>query len=157
MKSTSVKLLLPIFLLLKLSFYDLYAQVYPDHFGTGNDVGVTISSSSEQGSNSAAHTLSGTGHFTDLNGASRFLGQAALGATYDEIDYVTQVGIDAWLDEQFAMSPNSYLSAYQTIYNEVNTLVQTVHPNEVADHSRDYTGFAFYNNCLLYTSPSPRD
>lgn len=147
MKRIQTKRLFPICLLVGL-FFTSQAQVYPDYFGTGNDVGVTISSSTEEGTNTAAHTLNGTGYFPDLEGASRFLAQASFGGNYEEIEYVTQVGIDAWLEEQFAMTPIPYLTKYEAIYADATALINAVHPSEDVDRSRDYTGFAFYEKVL---------
>jgi len=79
MISKSILLLL----LLWISTY-MQAQTYPDHFGAGNDVGLTVTSSPEQGTNASNHTLNGTGLLPDLEGASRFLGQATLGANYED-------------------------------------------------------------------------
>ncbi len=131
-----------------LSFSSLHSQVYDNHFGTGNDVGVTISSSPEQGMDEAIHTLNGTGYLPDLKGASRFLGQASMGASYEEIEYVTQVGIDAWLDEQFAMPPSPYLTKYDALYTEIENLIQAVHPGADVKKDRFYTGYAFYEKIL---------
>lgn len=39
--------------------------------------------------------------------ASRFLAQASMGATADEIARVQSIGYAAWLDEQFAMAPST--------------------------------------------------
>lgn len=148
MKRTHTNLFLPIFLLVSLPFFTLQAQVYPDHFGTGNDIGVTISSSAEQGTDVAKHTLNGAGNFPDLEGASRFLAQASLGANYEAIEYVTQVGIDAWLEEQFALAPSPYLTKYEAVYNDATALIHAVHPGEAVSRSRDYMGFSFYEKIL---------
>jgi uncharacterized protein (DUF1800 family) len=43
----------------------------------------------------------------DLPGASRFLSQATFGASRAEIARTQQMGIEAWLDEQFAMAPGT--------------------------------------------------
>ncbi len=79
------------------------AQTYPDHFGTGNDVGISVSSSEDANEEEGSSTLDGTGGFPDMIGASRFLAQASLGANYEEIEYLTEIGIEAWLDEQINM------------------------------------------------------
>ena len=144
-KATTKFIVLLLFLGISVS---TQAQTYPDHFGTGNDIGVSVTSSSEQGTNTANHTLNGTGLFPDMVGASRFLGQATMGANYEDIQYVTQIGIEAWLDEQIAMPSINFLTAYQDIYNDALARIETVHP--VADPTRrsDYLNFAFYENII---------
>ncbi len=148
MRIRQVNVLLLLGLLVGIPFFSVNAQVYPDHFGTGNDVGVTISSSSEQGTDAAANTLNGTGNFPDLAGASRFLAQAGFGGNYEEIDYVTQIGIDAWLEEQFAMTPDSYLTNYQTTLADVTNRIQAVYPGEEVDRNRTYLDFVFYEKAF---------
>lgn len=141
--------LISIFLLFFLwSDSKLHAQIYQDHFGTGNDIGVTISSSSEQGTNAASHTLNGTGLFPDMTGASRFLGQATMGGNYEDIQYVTQVGIEAWLAEQFAMPTISFLDDYKDIYQAALSTIAAVHPTPDPTRTTDYLNFAFYENII---------
>jgi len=144
MQRILVKLFLSSYLLLSLSFFTLNAQTYPDHFGTGNDIGVTISSSSEGATDVATHTLNGTGYIPDMEGASRFLAQAGFGGTYDEIEYVTQIGIELWLEEQFEMTPSPYLTNYKTIYQEVIDKIHAVYPDSEIKRSRELTDFVFW-------------
>ncbi len=87
---------------------DLSAQTYEDHFGAGHDQGMSVTSSPVTAANDAIQTVNGTAHFPDLYGASRFLAQSTFGADYESIDYVRQVGIDAWLDAQFAAQGTSF-------------------------------------------------
>lgn len=47
--------------------------------------------------------------------ASRFLGQAAFGATAEDIQHLQSIGINAWIDEQFAM-PRSTPSRVDWLY-----------------------------------------
>ena len=129
-----------------LTSVNVTGQINEEKFGKGNQVGVTVSSSDEQNSNQANHTLSGTGYFPDLAGASRFLGQASLGANYEEIEYVSQLGIANWIDEQMMLPHNSYMQKSQVILDEINSLIQQVHPGEVMDRPGEIT------SCLLYTS-----
>ena len=143
--TTLISILLLAFL---WSTINLQAQIYSDHFGTGNDIGVTVSSSSEQGTNVASHTLNGTGLFPDMTGASRFIGQATMGGNYEDIQYVTQVGIKAWLEEQFAMPTISFLDAYKGIYQEALTKIAAVHPIPDSTRTTDYLNFAFYENII---------
>ncbi len=148
MKRKQVKILLPVFLLAYISYFPLHAQVYQDYFGTGNNYGVSISSSPAQGADSAALTLNGTGYFPDMEGASRFLAQAGFGGSYEEITYVTQVGVEAWLEEQFVTPYTTYLADYQATYNEVAPMIQAVYPGAEVSRSRTYTDFVFYDKTL---------
>lgn len=127
-----------------LSCLSLNAQVYEDHFGTGNDVGISVSSSPSQGLDSAALSLNGTGHFPDLAGAARFLAQAGFGGSYEEIEAVTQVGILDWLETQFEMPPSPYLDNYYSTYQEVSDRIHAVHPGAEIERSRDFTDFVFW-------------
>ena len=152
MRKIQVLILFVSCLLLSVPFFSLHAQTYQDHFGTGNNVGISISSSSEEGTNTAAHTLNGAGNFTDMAGASRFLAQAGFGGTYEEIEYVTQIGIDAWLDEQFAMTSPSFLDSYYGVYADVNALIEATYPNLEQDYpdftlerARVFTDFVFWD------------
>ena len=126
----------------------LIGQTYQDHFGTGNDVGVTVYTSDNQGTENGANLLNGTDLLPDLKGASRFLGQASLGANYEEIEYVSQIGIEAWIDEQMAMPASSYLTTYQNIYEEAITQITAVHGTADMARRSDYLNFAFYEKVL---------
>lgn len=137
--------IIPILLFMGMLSYSSQAQVYDDHFGTGNDVGVTVTSSSEETNDKNKHTLSGTGYLIDMEEASRFLAQAGFGGTYEEIEYVTQVGINNWLNEQFSMMPSPYLNNFQTTYNEVTNLIHSLHPGTNIEVSRSYVDFVFYD------------
>ena len=145
MKRTPTKFFLSTLLLMSLSYCMMQAQVYDDHFGTGNNVGVTVTSSPTQGPDSSATTLDGTGYFPDLAGASRFLAQAGFGGSYEEMEYITQVGIEPWIEEQMSMPYTSYLDTYQSTYSDITDLIHTVHQGETIDRSRSYTDFVFWD------------
>ncbi len=95
------------------------AQTYPDHFGTGNNIGVTTTSSLIQNSDATQSTLSGTGFLVDTIGASRFLAQATLGVNYDDIIHLTEIGIAEWMDEQISMPYVSFNNEFEQIINEI--------------------------------------
>ncbi len=132
-----------------LTPHNTIAQIYDDHIGGGNDVGVTITSSPEQGSDEDNHTLTGTGYFPDMEGAARFLSQATLGASYEDIEYVSQVGIKSWIDEQINMPHQSFLDKYKAVYQDVANLIHATHPDAEVDRHRDLTSFSFYEKVLL--------
>lgn len=115
------------------------AQTYSDHFGTGQYVGVSVSSSDEDANNSAFNSVNGTGLTPDLIGAARFLAQATMGYNYEEVEHVNQVGIDAWLDEQFGLPASSYADTYRMVYDSALVITPT---ND--DQKNEYLSYTFY-------------
>lgn len=136
--------------LLSFIFGILQAQVYQDHFGTGNTIGVTATSSDNQNANAAENTLNGTGLFPDMAGASRFLAQAGFGGSYEEIQYITQVGIEAWIDEQIALPYTNYLDTYKPLYQDIINMIVAVHPGTESEISRarTFTDFIFWDKAF---------
>ena len=80
------------------------------------------------------------------------MAQAGFGGNYEEIQYVTQVGVNAWLEEQFSMSYDSYLDTYKDTYQEVIDSIHTLHPGAEVARSREYTDFVFWEKAF---SPPP--
>lgn len=117
----------------------LKAQYYDDHFGLGQKVGVTVSSSDESSESLSVYTLSGDGRPVDETQTSRFLAQATLGFNYDDINVVTTNGIDFWLDQQFSMPVKSFAAKYDEIYQEITSLITNT------DQRNDYLSYAFYD------------
>jgi len=115
------------------------AQTYSDHFGTGQYVGVSVSSSDEDANNSAFNSVNGTGLTPDLIGAARFLAQATMGYNYEEVEHVNQVGIDAWLDKQFGLPASSYADTYRMVYDSALVITPT---ND--DQKNEYLSYTFY-------------
>lgn len=120
------------------------AQTYNDHFGTGQTIGLNVSSSDGQNINEASNSVSGTDLIPDLVGASRFLAQATLGASYEDIDYVSQIGIDAWLEEQFSMPAPSFAVQNRAIYDEVLSKIAAVHGVTDSTRRDGFINFVFY-------------
>ncbi len=48
----------------------------------------------------------------EMRAASRFLAQASLGASYEEIERTARLGPERWLDEQLAMPPSLHLPLF---------------------------------------------
>jgi len=78
--------------------YVLTSQVYTDYLGTGQDIDITVTSSGDIFP--ATNTINGKGYDLDIQGSSRFLAHASLGATIEDVEYLSQIGIDEWIDEQ---------------------------------------------------------
>ena len=127
------------FLLFLIAIQSSNAQLYNNHFGAGNTIGMQVSSSDNLSVDSSNFSISGTQIKPDLVGASRFLSQASLGASYEEIEHLTNVGIDAWLEEQFSMSPKSYADRYDQIYAEIQQMITR------ENHLNRYMSFVFYD------------
>lgn len=119
--------------------YWVVAQTYPDHFGTGQYIGISVSSSSEDADNSALNSVNGTGITPDLVGAARFLAQATMGYNYEQIEYLNQTGIDDWLDEQFEMPGSSYAQMYSMVYDSAFAMTPL---NDTPKN--EYLSYTFY-------------
>lgn len=107
---------------LLLAFCGLFAvsaqaQVWQDHFGAGQDNGITVTSSSQSSGTSDAATINGMGLDQHLKDASRFLGQASLGADMETIEAVASIGPEMWIEQQFEMPMVSYLDTTVMIWD----------------------------------------
>ena len=122
------------------------AQIYDDYFGNGHTIGVKVSSSSNESPDSSFHTVIGSNITPDLIGASRFLSNAALGADYEEIEHVSQIGINAWIEDQMSIPPDSYLERYKDIHKFIvdERLAVTSGIDIDSQRRQEYLGFAFY-------------
>ena len=116
-----------------------YAQTYDDYLGAGHTIGVKVSGSNTQLPDSTIHTVTGTMLKPDLVGASRFLSQATLGASYEDIQYVKDIGIQPWLEEQFDMPMGSFAERYDQIFAEIQQIIS----NDFHDNS--YMSYVFYD------------
>ena len=88
-----------------------------DHFGAGQDAGVTASSSSQSNGTNQQSTINGFGLDAHLKDAARFLGQASLGADYELIEEVGSLGPANWIDQQFATPLVSFKDTAQMIWD----------------------------------------
>lgn len=79
---------------------------YTDYIGAGQLDGVSFSSSDDQSDMMAS--LDGSGLDVEIQAASRFLASATQGATIEDIKYLTEIGYEAWLDEQLAIPSSQY-------------------------------------------------
>jgi len=116
-----------------------FAQVYNDYLGAGHTIGVKVLGSNDEPNDTSTYSITGTQLKPDLVGASRFLSQATLGASYEDINHVSTVGIDAWLEEQVNMPPLSFAERYEEIYNETQQLI------DQDEHFNQYMSFVFYD------------
>jgi uncharacterized protein (DUF1800 family) len=104
---------------LSFGFTNLYGQIQT--IGSGDNSGVTVTTSSASNQTSGDNTLTSQGFLPNLNSASRFLSQASFGGSYEDIEEVAEVGIEDWIDQQFSI-PISFpvmdkIIEYKTIKN----------------------------------------
>ena len=64
-------------------------------------------------------TINGVGLEGKLAEASRFMSQATLGANLETIEYVADIGIEEWIEEQMALPPSQMLARLNDVYADV--------------------------------------
>ena len=85
------------------------AQQYQDYIGSGHTIGVKVTTSNNFQSADGFNSINGTGLKPDLKAASRFLAHATLGADYETISNVAQMGFSNWLENQFNKDQFNFL------------------------------------------------
>lgn len=135
-------------------YCSLIGQTYPDHFGTGNDVGISTTSSPSISNNDAGQNmLNGTGYQVDSIGAARFLAQATLGVNIDDIDTLTQITIEEWIDWQVNMPYTSFYDHHREITDTIkqNFVSQLAFPStKLIERRGEYITFTFYDKVFKH-------
>jgi uncharacterized protein (DUF1800 family) len=128
-----MKYLFPLAFLCLLSG-QCYSQTYDDFIGAGHYQGVSITTSDGQSSSQSTTTLNGSGLKISLFDASRFLGQSTPGADFEEIEYLSEIGLEAWLDLQLNLPVqvsfydtsvhifNHFIDEYAAMYGDTNVI-----------------------------------
>ncbi|MEM1119965.1 MAG: DUF1800 family protein, partial [Bacteroidota bacterium] len=93
--------LLP-FLSVFITIVALSAQPTPQLIGVGQNSNILITTSDAQNSSLGQNTVSSEGFAPNNSAASRFLQQAAFGPNYNEITALGNIGLENWLEQQFA-------------------------------------------------------
>lgn len=86
-----------------LTCLSLQAQPVPKIIGMGEQGQTIITTSNSQNGTAGDATLTAQGFLPNPNAASRFLSQAGIGPTYQEILSLSEMGLEDWLDQQFAL------------------------------------------------------
>ena len=81
-------------------------QIYDDYIGAGQSQGVTFTSSDSQSNGLAA--MNGAGLNLDMRGSSRFLAHATMGFDIDDVQDLTDTGIESWIDNQMTLPASNY-------------------------------------------------
>lgn len=122
-----------------------FTQDWQSHFGAGQDAGVTVTSSSQSNGTSHQATINGQGLNQHLKDASRFLGQASLGADWETIEEVASIGPESWIDNQFAAPMVSYLDTTDMIWNHfVDAYVEEWGEDEIIGNEAIFPLFFYY-------------
>ena len=80
----------------------LPAQNAPEVIGLGQNAHIAVTTSNNQTGRVGENTLSTEGFTPNDNAAARFLHQASFGPTYEEILSIKNIGLENWIDQQFA-------------------------------------------------------
>jgi len=113
-----MKALLALALLAALMLVEATAQERAFIGGRGTS-GITVTSSHTFASSDPRSTINGHGLDADLMAASRFLFQAGLGGSMEDIEQLALTGdYEAWIDEQAAMPMTDVLSKVISINEE---------------------------------------
>lgn len=99
MKKTSLLLFVILF-----GFVTLKAQPVPQIIGMGEQGQTSITTSNSQNGTDGTTTLNSQGFLPNPTAAARFLSQAGMGSTYEEILSLSDTGLEDWIDQQFALS-----------------------------------------------------
>lgn len=125
-----------------------------EHFGAGQSLGISVTSSSQSNGTNANSTINGNGLDQQFDEASRFLGQASLGANNELITYVASIGAENWIDEQFASGMVNFRDTTQMIWDEfVLDYADQWGPDEVFGNDAlfpiaTYWRMAWWNNVM---------
>ena len=92
------------FLLILISIFCtdnlLFGQYQQVVLGQGNSDGIVITQSNQTSQGQAINTLNFDGFLPNLNSSSRFLTQATLGHSFEDIESLTAQGLEDWIDGQ---------------------------------------------------------
>ena len=71
--------------------------------GQGNNAIITVTTSENAQNSNGENTTNSQGFLPNLNAASRFLSQATYGPNMEDIETLSSMGIENWLDNQFSI------------------------------------------------------
>nr|HMU04476.1 DUF1800 family protein [Saprospiraceae bacterium] len=106
--------------------FSLKAQLDTIIIGYGGYMGVSVSASSSTEPSTPENTLNQSGFLPNENAASRFLAQATLGYNGADISSVTQIGVEAWIENQLTIPiPFTLQSKIRTFHQMVKDSTNT--------------------------------
>jgi uncharacterized protein (DUF1800 family) len=132
----------------------LNAQQIQNHFGAGQSDGITVTYSSQSNGSNAQATINGFGLDQHRYDASRFLGQSSLGANYELIEHVANIGPHNWIEEQFNAPMVNFKDTTQMIWDHFVVEyaeewgADEVYGNPVIFPVSSYWRMAWWNNVM---------
>lgn len=127
-------------------FWNCQPMKAQDVIGGTNFTNVKITTSNSQGKAIGEKTISDAGLQPNLNAASRFLGQATLGADLETITAVSETGFSEWIDAQtslpVAFSLKTYVDELVAIYRD--SLAANGEDTDAAYARPEYWRFAWW-------------
>lgn len=131
--------------------FSVKGQPSPIQLGAGNHENVIVTSSSSEGTTQASNTIQEVGLLPNLTAASRFLGQATLGANMENITITAEKGFSNWIDEQFALDQQMSVEEQTRYFTEWaldSTYASGGDPDGVEPRLH-YWHFAWWQNTML--------
>lgn len=92
---------------------------YIDFLGGGQVKGIQLTTSDESGDQLAKYVIGGQGLIPDDLGVARFLAHTTLGANLEMINQAAAMGVHDWLDWQFTIPHQDFMTAFDTVLTDV--------------------------------------
>lgn len=143
----------------------MLGQTFEGYLGGGYSEGISVTSSHDlqpehwNRTAFAENTINGAGLNYDIIDASRFMAQATLGASMQEIELAVELGFEEWIETQATIDPSSVLNELLLIHQEVIDwfLANGGDPTEVSEEFAYWNEFNYaWWNLNMYTDDQLR-
>ena len=105
----------------------VFCQVYTDYIGAGHSQDFVVTSSDAQ--SDGLNTVNGNGLDLDILGSSRFLARTTLGYTIEDIQELTEVNLESWIDNEMSVEPSyNTVPTIEIIFQLYNTCLEELGP-----------------------------
>ncbi|MDF1695149.1 MAG: DUF1800 family protein [Saprospiraceae bacterium] len=105
----------------------VFSQAYTDYLGAGHAQDFVVTSSDAQ--SDGLNTVNGNGLDLDILGSSRFLARTTLGYTIEDIQELTEINLQDWIDAQIVVEPSyNTLPTIDIIFKLYNTCLEELGP-----------------------------
>ena len=120
-------------ILLLVFVWNAKAQTYDDYIGAGHDNGIIVTSSDEFENSKAQNTMNGSGMDAALMEAARFLSHTTFGANMAEVENLNNMGMEAWMEQQFNTSPGFLLPKIDPLWETIKQKHLDAFPARLAE------------------------